>query len=200
MTLQLTDILDPLGSLLCPLTCAIAAGACALLRPDSAAAVLTKLLVNLTPQYLDREAYIALDVSVEEALSLDVEALCYSNTTLARSQRSTTVRTVIDCGSGVNVLAHLDPGKSAISVLTKAIVASEKTASPSTRIHIALVLTSHLNEVRIKIDQSGLTNVQICDPSSVQQHSKFAPMLIIGVTSTEEALLFLASWFVLRVP
>ncbi len=185
---------DSVTSLLDPLTYGIGGGACALLLPHPNSPKVSKMLQQQLPRYLDREAYGVLTVSTEEALSLGFEVICQAG--LEESQSQTRLpASLIDSGSGINVLASLDPERNSLASIVKALKLSVERQCPRTSFDAVIVLESEIDSLQEQLVGIVKKTDLSTDMRALRDLSSASGGLqLFGASSSEEGLLALQQW------
>ncbi|KAI0131923.1 hypothetical protein BJ170DRAFT_611736 [Xylariales sp. AK1849] len=191
--------LDPFGSLVCPLAHVIAAGSCAVLKPDEGSANVASVMEDLLPSYLDREAFATTRATFDNSCEASFPLLVASGEPYAGQIVPKGLK-VVECDVGFNVFCHLDNETMVIDDLAKAVIQSKTRSTPMSVVHFVVVMQGKLPAVRAALeDQMSAAQIQVVPASYLVTASKEAPLALIGVTSTEEALLYLAKIKVSRL-
>lgn len=173
-----------------PLAYAVAAGSCAVLNPSEKHNTVALQISHLVPKCLDREAYCVYIGGIEAAFNAQASVIIITGPRTTAVPQSLDGR-VLTSDTGLNVVAYMDTTTTTSADLVNAIVQSRKRSIAITAINVVLILQEHLAHVQTSLTKQIGTEIPVKPTSYITKASKTSSLVLIGVTSTEEALLYL---------
>lgn len=148
-------------------------------------------MLRLIPEYLDREAFTVTRAALVELLQLSFETVVHTDV-LPPTPRVAGMR-VIECESGLNLLCHLD-GSAAVQQCATVIAESEASADPQAKLDLVFILVEKVEELSDMLHRKTGQKVKVGTPGDGLAATRKSRLLIVPVTSTEEAILTLQAW------
>lgn len=168
-----------------------------MLKPSNEAPHIQALISKLLPQFLNRECFSISSAPTTELLSLAFEFVCSTGSEIDTPKGNRT-HTWVECEAGLNVLCILDStGICTTKQCADVLALSNRRETPQASINVALVLNSEVNIVSSELMKQTGRKAQMEPPEYLLHAQKSAALVLIGVSSTEEALLFLQKRYLL---
>ncbi len=151
------------------------------------------LLSSLFPRYIDRETFAITDLPRLEILACNFQTVVSTGESCPEEPKKG--RTYIESHVGLNVLCHIDTTTPAIPDCVKLLSDSQTLGDHPAAIDVLLILKSKMADLKAKMTSapgSGLSNIREENIEYLATARGNTGLVVIGVSSTEEALLHLS--------